>query len=204
METNELILNQLKEMEAYAQEHYVPIMQQEGIVFLQGLIQEKHCREILEIGCAIGYSAIQMARMDENIHVVTIERDESCIQEARNNIRKCGMENQIELIEGDALNIEVPGCFDLIFIDAAKAQYIKFFEKYKQHLKPNGIIVSDNLKFHGLVEHPELIQKRNKRALVRKIKQYIDFLQHNEEYETVFYDLGDGVSLSKKRNGMDG
>lgn len=189
----------IEAMEAYAVENNIPIMQKEGILFLQEVIKKHNVKRILELGSAIGYSAIQMCRMDNEIEVVTIERDESRYHKAVENIKLCHLEDRITLILGDALETEVEGMFDLIFIDAAKAQYIKFFERYEQHLLKDGIIVSDNLKFHGFVETTERIKNRNTRQLVNKIKRYIEYLETNENYQTTFYEQGDGVAISKKR-----
>lgn len=189
----------IEAMEAYATENNIPIMQKEGILFLQEMIKKHHVKRILELGSAIGYSAIQMCRMDDEIEVVTIERDESRYQKAVENVKLCHLEDRITLILGDALETEVEGMFDLIFIDAAKAQYIKFFERYESQLVKDGIIVSDNLKFHGFVETTERIKNRNTRQLVNKIKRYIEYLETNENYQTTFYEQGDGVAISKKR-----
>lgn len=192
--------NLIKEMEDYALVHDVPIMQKEGIEFFQNLIQKNNIKTILEVGTAIGYSAIQLARLDKEIQIVSIERDDVRYEEAVKNVNKSGLENQIRLIHGDALETDVDGYYDCIFIDAAKAQYIKFFEKYCLNLAEKGIIVSDNLSFHGFVDHPEKKMSRNLRQLVGKIKRYIVYLENNEEYETEFFELGDGVAVSRKRD----
>lgn len=189
----------IKEMEKYALEFDIPIMQKEGILFLQEYINKNEVNSILEIGSAIGYSAIQMCRLRDTIKVVTIERDESRYKKAIENIKKAKLEDRIKIYHADALDIEIEGSFDFIFIDAAKAQYIKFFEKYKRNLADNGVIMSDNLKFHGFVDTKERIKNRNTRQLVGKIKKYIQFLENNEEFDTTFFDLGDGVALSKRR-----
>lgn len=189
----------IEEMELYAQEHEVPIMQKEGIQFVQKCVDTYNVKTILEIGTAIGYSAIQMCRMDKDIKVVSIERDEKRHLKAKENIKKANMEDRITLYLADALKCEVEGKYDLIFIDAAKAQYIKFFEKYEKNLSDTGIILSDNLKFHGFVDHPELTKNRNTRQLVRKIATYVQWLKDNENYETIFYDFGDGVAISKRK-----
>lgn len=189
----------LEEMEEYAKIHNVPIMMKDGIEFLTNYIKENNIKNILEIGTAIGYSASKMALVDKDIHVTTIERDEMRYQEAIKNIQKLHLENQITVILDDAFHVELKDQYDLIFIDAAKAQYIKFFEKFKNNLKVNGVIVSDNLNFHGLVHSNESIESRNVRGIVRKLNNYIEFLTNNEEFETTFYELGDGVAVSKKR-----
>lgn len=189
----------IAEMEEYALKHDIPIMQKAGIEFFQDLIKKEKIHTILELGTAIGYSAIQLARLSSDIHVVSIERDEVRYQKAVENVERSGLSSQITLILGDALECDVTGTFDCIFIDAAKAQYIRFFERYAPLLNKDGCIVSDNLKFHGYVDDPSLPMSRNLRQLVGKIRRYIDYLQHLEAYETVFYDFGDGVAVTKSK-----
>ena len=186
-------------LEEYARENNIPIMQKDGILFLKEYILKNKVKNILEIGTAIGYSAINMALVSKNIKIVTIERDETRYDEAIKNVHDFGLEKQIEIILGDALEVEVHGTFDLIFIDAAKAQYIKFFEKYKYNLKSSGVIISDNLNFHGLVFYPEKIKSKNLRALVNKINNYREFLESNKEFTTKFLSIGDGIGISKKK-----
>jgi len=185
-------------LEEYAEENNIPIMQKDGILFLKDYILKHNVKSILEIGSAIGYSAIQMALVNENIKIVTIERDEVRYNEAVKNISEFKLNKQIDIILGDALETEIEGKFDLIFIDAAKAQYIKFFEKYKVNLAENGVIVSDNLSFHGLTEPDVVIKNRNLRQLVGKINKYKEFLENNKEFSTEFFVIGDGVAISKR------
>ena len=189
----------LDKMEEYAKINNVPIMMKDGIEFLTNYIKENNVKNILEIGSAIGYSAIRMALVSDDIYITTIERDKVRYDEAVKNIKEANLGNQINIILDDAFNVDIDFKFDLIFIDAAKAQYIKFFEKFKNNLSPDGVIVSDNLKFHGLVTTSEKIESRNVRQLVRKLKNYIDFLENNSEFETTFYDLGDGVAVSRRK-----
>lgn len=188
----------LEEIEQYAKYRNVPIMQKDGIEFLINFIKKNDIKNILEIGTAIGYSAIRMALVSSDISIDTIERDDERYNEALKNVKKFNLENQINLIFGDALEVEVDGNYDLIFIDAAKAQSIKFFNKYEPLLKKGKFIITDNLNFHGLVGSNEKMS-RNLKQLVRKISNYIEFLKENENYETKFYDTGDGISISQKR-----
>jgi len=185
-------------LEQYAKENNIPIMQKDGILFLQDYIIKNNIKNILEVGSAIGYSAIQMASLDKNINIVTIERDEVRYNEAVKNIDNFNMEEQIKIILGDALETKIDGKFDLIFIDAAKAQYIKFFEKYKTNLAEKGVIISDNLSFHGLTAPDVVIKNRNLRQLVGKINKYKKFLEDNKEFSTEFFDIGDGIAISKR------
>lgn len=186
------------DIKEYAKKNNVPIMQDEGIEFICQYIRDNKVKKILEIGSAIGYSALMFASVADDVYVTTIERDANRYEEAVFNIHSMNMSNRITIYHADALDINITDQYDLIFIDAAKSQYIKFFEKYKKNLSLNGVIISDNLAFHGLVENPELTNNRNTRQLVKKIKKYIDFLKDNKEFNTVFYNIGDGVSVSKK------
>ena len=189
------------EMEEYAKEHNVPIIEKDSIAFIMKFIKANNVKDILEIGSAIGYSAILMASVSDDVKVTTIERDETRYMECLKNVKKCEMQDKINVVCQDALEVNLSGVsYDLIFIDAAKGQYTNFFEKYKYFLKPSGVIISDNLKFHGHVGNRNNIASRNLKQLVGKIENYIDFLKDNEEFETKFYDVGDGLSVSIKKN----
>ena len=186
-------------MEQYALEKDVPIMLQEGITFMCSFIKEHQLKSILEIGSAIGYSAIRMAMLDKNIHITTIERDEERYQKAKEYIARSEYKDQITLLYGDALEADIQGSYDMIFIDAAKAQYIRFFERYEPLLIQGGYIITDNLKFHGFVEHPETATSRNLRQLVGKISRFINYLKSRDDFDTTFLEQGDGIGISKKK-----
>lgn len=188
----------IKEIEKYAEENNVPIMTPDGIKFLTDYIKKNNINKILEVGAAIGYSSIMMALANPNAEITTIERDEKRYLEAVKNIKKFNLENRINLIYKDAFEVEFEEEFDLIFIDAAKAQNTKFFEKFEKNLKKTGTIITDNMNFHGLVsKDPKEIESRNLRALLRKVRDYKKFLEENEKYITQFYELGDGIAVSK-------
>lgn len=187
-----------QQMLDYAEENNVPIMTNEGINFLTKYIAKYKIQKILEIGTAIGYSAVMMAYANPESEITTIERDEKRYLEAVKNIKKFNLEDRINLIYKDAFDVNLEDKFDLIFIDAAKAQNIKFFEKFEKNLKPSGAIITDNMNFHGLVaKDPSEIQSRNLRGLVRKLKDYTKFLEDNKKYETEFLDIGDGLAISR-------
>lgn len=188
-----------KDIKTFARKNSVPIMQEDGIDFMLQYIREHNVKRILEIGTAIGYSTIKFAKAGPDINVTSIEIDIDRHITARQNVADCGLSDRITLINGDALTYELEGMFDLIFIDAAKAQYIKFFEKYKNNLAPDGVIFSDNLSFHGMVEDLSLTHNYSTKKLVKKIQKYIAFLKANEEFNTTFYPFGDGVSISKRK-----
>lgn len=192
--------NKLKELEAYALENNIPIMQKDGIDYLVSFIKHKDINSVLEIGTAIGYSAISMALANPKLKVTTIERDETRYLEAIKNVKNFELEDRITLLFNDALEIKLDGEYDLIFIDAAKGQNRNFFEKFEPLLAKNGYIITDNMKFHGYVDKDESeIKNRNLRGLVRKIKEYHTFLEENPDYNTIFYDLGDGIAVSSRK-----
>ena len=193
----ELIL----EMEEYASTHNVPIIEKDSIKFIMKYIKANNIKNILEIGSAIGYSSILMASVAQDVTVTTIERDNNRYMECLKNVKKCNFEQKINVVFQDALDVNLTNVnYDMIFIDAAKGQYIKFFEKFKYFLNANGVIITDNLKFHGHVGKSKTIESKNLRGLVEKIENYIEFLRNNNEFETKFYDVGDGISVSVKKD----
>lgn len=188
----------IQAMEKYAVENNVPIIEKQSIAFIMRYIQEHNVKNILEIGSAIGYSTILMASSKDDVYVTTIERDETRYMECLKNVKNCEMDRKINVVYQDALevNLSKDNKYDLIFIDAAKGQYTKFFEKFKYFLSDKGAIITDNIKFHGYVGHSEDIESGNLKSLVKKIEGYIDFLKNNDEFKTEFYDIGDGLSVS--------
>ena len=196
---NTTVYADIREIKKYAIDNKVPIMQDDGIDFLTTFIVKNQINSVLEIGSAIGYSAIMMALANPNLKITTIERDRDRYLEAVKNIKKMGLEDRITLVFHDALEANIEGSFDMIFIDAAKGQNIKFFEKYELHLKGNGYII-DNMNFHGLVDKVDAeIESRNLRALVRKIRDYRTFLLNHSNYDVEFLNIGDGVAVAKRK-----
>ena len=190
----------IKEIKDYAEEENVPIMQNEGIEFLTDFITKNNITNILEVGTAIGYSAIRMALVNPRIKIVTIERDEARYLEAVKNVKKMGLEDRITLVFKDALEVNLNEKFDLIFLDGAKGQNINFFEHFEKNLDQDGYVITDNINFHGYVKKDESeIKSRNLRGLVRKIKDYINYLKTSIKYETTFYEKGDGISVTRRK-----
>lgn len=188
------------EMEQYAKEKNVPIIEKDTIAYIMKYIKAHNVKSILEIGSAIGYSAILMASASKEVKVTTIERDEIRYMECLKNVKKCGFDKEVNVVFQDALDINLTGVtYDLIFIDAAKGQYRKFFEKFQYFLAPGGVIITDNLKFHGYVGKKETIESKNLRGIVDKIESYVEFLKNNEEFDTEFIDVGDGISVSRRK-----
>ena len=193
-------LNDIKEIKQYAKENNIPIMQDEGIDFLTNFIVKKQIKNILEIGTAIGYSAILMAQATNDVVVTTIERDESRYMEALKNIKKMNLEDRITLIFNDALNVKLDEKYDLIFIDAAKGKNKDFFLNFEKNLDDNGYIITDNMYFHGYVDmNEEDIPSKNIRGIVNKIKDYTYFLENHMLYKTTIYNVGDGIAVTERR-----
>lgn len=188
----------LEEIERYAKENKIPIMLPDGIEYLCNFIKDNNITNILEIGSAIGYSAIKMALVNDNIRVTTIEKDSDRYNIALANIKKFNLENRITILNEDALDSIISDKYDLLFIDASKGHNIDFFNKYKNNVKDNGYIVTDNLSFHGLVEDESLVKTKNQKGIVKKIKLFIEFLDNNTEYNTTYIDVGDKISISSK------
>lgn len=188
----------IEEMEEDAKINKVPIISKDSLSFLFMLIDLKKPKRILEIGTAIGYCAINLASFDCDLIVDSIERDEALYNKAKANVSKAKLEKRINLYLADALTIDNNELksYDLIFIDGAKAQYEKFFNKFKSLLKEGGIIVSDNLLFHNLLFEENV--SKNVKGLTDKIKKYNLFLKENEEFKTYFFQVGDGIGVSIK------
>lgn len=190
----------IMEMERYAEINNIPIIEVDAIKFIMKYIRLNNVKSVLEIGTTIGYSAILMANAMTDVEITTIEKDEKRYREAVKNVNKCNLDKRIEIVYNDALEVNLAGhAYDLIFLDAAKGSYIKLFEKFCHYLKPGGVIITDNLKFHGLVNSKSTINK-SLRGIIEKIERYIEFLNNNDDYVTKFYDIGNGLSVSIKKN----
>lgn len=192
------------ELEDYAKDHNVPIVQPEVAALLRVLISIKRPIRVLEIGTAIGYSAIIMAQcLPEYSKIDTIEINEDSAKIARDNIKLAGKKEVINVIIGDAL--EVLPClsktYDMIFIDAAKGQYLEFFEQSLRMLADNGLLVSDNILYKGMVAEDELLVRR-KRTLVTRLRDYLKVICHREDLETSIIPIGDGVALSYRKSSL--
>lgn len=185
----------------YAACFHVPIIKEESLWLLKGLIKLIKPKRILEIGTAIGYSALEMASLCQDIKIDTIERDPKMQALALKNIEKYDAFKQINLIEEDALTLDLrrlANRYDLIFIDAAKAQYQKFFVKFSSLTNTGAIIVTDNIIFHNLVTGDHLDISKNTRSLVNKIDTYNNWLASLEDFSTTFLPIGDGLAISER------
>ena len=189
----------IDEIREYGIKNEVPIMSEESINEITKIIEENNVKSILEIGTAIGYSTICFASIPSVKKVVSIERDKVRENIAISNVKKSNLTN-IELILDDALNTSISDSFDMIIIDAAKSQNMKFFNKYKENLNDNGIIIIDNLDFHGFVGKSSEIKSRNLRQMVRKIEKFLVFLESLTEFDVEFIEVGDRLGVCKKKS----
>lgn len=187
------------EMERFAKEHQVPISQPETMKLLEVIIRLGRIRSVLEVGCAIGYSAICMAEAGcETIDTVEISPD--AVRVAKGNFQKAGIADRIRLYEGDAKEIlpTLDGEYDMIFMDAAKAQYQEFFPHCMRLLKTGGVLVSDNVLYKGMTATDELVTRR-KITIVKRLRNYLSMISSAPELETTVIPIGDGVALSFKK-----
>lgn len=189
----------LDNIRKYAINNNIPIFNKETEDFIVDIIKKNNIKSILEIGSAIGYSALVMASVNPDIRITTIERDRERYLIAVDNFKQYN-NKQIDIINADALiyDLSSDNKYDLLFIDAAKAQYRKFFEKYIINLKENGIIIVDNIDFHGFVSGTRQTNNRNTKQLVRKIKAFNDWIIQNPEWDVKYYTLGDGVYVIRR------
>lgn len=192
----------LAKMERYAAENHVPIMEPVGMDTLLAAMKLQKPGRLLEIGTAIGYSALRMAEAVAGLHITTLERDEERFEKALEYISQAGEQNRIRVLLGDALELAEQaaeaGPFDAIFIDAAKGQYRRFFELYEPMLKPGGVIYSDNVLFKGYAAGADAPSKRLEK-MARKITDYNEWLMAHPGYDTSIIPAGDGIAISIKR-----
>lgn len=189
-------------LKEYANEFKTPIIMEDALLYIKELIKEKRVLKILEIGTAIAYSALHFVSVDENIKLDTVERNSDIFEIAKANVLEYDKHQQINLHFGDALEYPLENLsnnYDLLFIDAAKAQSQKFFERYLPLLKEDAIIVTDNMNFHDVDINDPTISK-NLKNMLKKIAKYHDWLVAHPDFETKFVDLGDGLAITKRRN----
>jgi predicted O-methyltransferase YrrM len=191
----------LKDIQREALESYVPIIRPETVNLLQLLIKMNQPKTILEVGAAVGFSANLMAEAaGDDVRITTIENYEPRIPIANANFKRTGRDNQITLLEGDAMEIlpTLEGPFDFIFMDAAKGQYINFWPEIKRLIRDGGVVVTDNVLQDGdIIESRFAITRRN-RTIHKRMRDYLYELTHDEDFSTTILPLGDGVSISVK------
>lgn len=192
----------LEQIEQEALSDGVPIIRKEMQSFLKVLLRIKKPLRILEVGAAVGFSAILMSEyVPEDCRITTIENYEKRIPIARNNFKRAGKEAQITLIEGDAMEVlkTLEGPYDFVFMDAAKGQYIAYLPEVLRILSPDGILVSDNVLQNGEIIESRFVVERRERTIHSRMREYLYTLKHHEALETSIIPLGDGVALSIKK-----
>ena len=195
----------LKELEIYAEENSVPIVHKEVSDLLKVLLKIQKPKKILEVGCAIGYSSILFAtKCGDDSDITTCERNPIMIEKAKENIKRAGFENNIKILEGDAVeNLkDIEGEFDMIFLDAAKGQYKLFYDLVIDKLKVGGVLISDNILYKGMIADDNLVVRR-KKTIVKRMRNYLDYICKCEYLSTSLIPIGDGVALSYKNNRGD-
>lgn len=193
----------LETIEAEARAADVPIIRREMQSFLKVLLMMKKPKHILEVGTAVGFSALLMSTaVEEDCRITTIENYEKRIPIARGNFRRAGREEQITLIEGDAAEVmkTLDGPYDFIFMDAAKGQYIHYLPDAMRLLSEGGVLVSDNVMQDGDVIQSRFAVERRNRTIHARMRDYLYELKHNAKLTTSIIPLGDGVAVSVKHN----
>ena len=186
----------INDLEIYAQENHVPIMMKTGIEFILELIRNQAYTRILDLGTAIGYSAIRMAKLSTLIQIDTLENDPERAQLAIANIAAERLDTQIHVFAMDIAKFQTDRLYDLIFVDAAKAQYPRYMEQFRGNLAKGGVFVFDNLNFHGMVEDPSLTENKGTRQMIKKLRRFRETLMHDPDCLTQFYpEVGDGVAV---------
>lgn len=191
----------LDEIENYALAEQVPIIRKSMQSLLKFLLAYAGPKDILEVGTAVGFSALLMSEYGpEDCHITTIEKYEKRIPIARENFRRAGREDRITLLEGDALELlpSLESGYDMIFMDAAKGQYIHFLPQILRLLKPGGLLISDNVLQEGDIIESRFAVTRRNRTIHARMREYLYELKHNPLLETVILPLGDGVTLSTR------
>lgn len=190
----------IEQIKQKALQDHIPIIMDDTLEVVGKILEEKKPRAILEIGTAVGYSAIQFSKyLPEDGFIDTIERDEERIKEARENINDLNLEDKIHIFEGDALEVlpTLTGPYDVAFIDAAKGKYPMFLEHALRMLAKNGIIIADNVLYKGYVMSD--YNKHKQRTAVRGLREFLKNLQENENLTTQILEVGDGLAISRRK-----
>lgn len=190
----------LDELEAYAIETQVPIIRKEMQSFMKTMLVMNKPKQILEVGTAIGFSALLMSEFTDG-HITTIENYDKRIPIARDNLKKYHKEDQITLLEGDAMEVlkTLNGPYDFIFMDAAKGQYIHYLPEVMRLLSSGGVLISDNVMQDGDIIESKYAVTRRDRTIHKRMREYLYTLKHHEELETSILTLGDGVAVSVRK-----
>ena len=188
------------DLKEYAANNHVPIIKDGGLDFIIALIKKADCKMILELGSAIGYSAIKMAKTAADIYIDTLEKNEEMYLKAKENIAEAALNDRISIYHTDIKDFKTDKLYDLIFVDAAKAQYYNYLNQFIGNLKEDGVMVFDNIAFHGMVKDPSLTKNRNTKALVKKIRKFKELVQEDDRFDIMIYeDIGNAILTLRRR-----
>ena len=190
----------IEELKKQALQEGVPIIKDEGLAFLLNLIKERQCKNILELGTAVGYSSMMMAKLDKDIHIDTIEKNMDMYNQAVLNIKKEKLDKQIDVYGMPIEEFKTDKKYDLIFVDAAKAQYGKYMEMFLDNLDDDGVMVFDNMIFHGLIYRVDEIESKNLKNLLKKIIKFRELVINDNRFDIMMDDnIGDGILVLSRR-----
>ena len=195
-----------KKMEEYGHANHVPIINENGLKVLLDTVRKYKPKRVLEIGTAIGYSALQIAaNAAEGVEITTLELSEERARLARSFMEESPYNSQITILTGDAGKLleEISGSYDFVFIDAAKGQYPDYFRKIQPYLADDAVIAADNVLFRGYVRGGVEAPRRF-RTIVKRLREYLSMVENNPEYTTSIYDNGDGLAISVRRKDSNG
>ena len=195
----------LREMNDFAEENHVPIIERESEEFINFLISMQKPKKVLELGTAIGYSSISFAKRNKCIEKIdSVELKSEMAEIARKNISNVGLENIISVHESDAYDylLDLEEKYDLIFIDAAKGQYEKYFDSALKNLNEKGLIICDNVLFKGRIAEDSLV-KRRKITIVKRLRKFLKDISEDERFISSVVPIGDGVLLVRRKNEED-
>lgn len=193
---NEKLIAEIKEK---ALADRVPIMEDEGLEYMVQYLKNHHIGSLLEIGTAVGYSSIVFASSNPEMKILTLEINEERYQIAQENIKRANLTDRITSVLTDARLYDTDEMFDALFLDGPKAHNKELLNHYLKNLKDDGVILVDDVYFHGYVDHPELLQTRRLKPLVRKLTAFRNDMLNSEEFDSEYLEIGDGLLIAKRR-----
>ena len=189
----------IEKIKSEALRENVPIMEDEGLQYVINFLKEKNICSLLEIGTAVGYSSIYFASAKEDLHIVTLEKNEQRYQKALKNIKDVGLQDRIKAILTDARQFYLDEMFDCLFLDGPKAHNQQLLEMYTKNLKKGGYIIVDDVYFHGFIDNPEKLNTPRLKPLVKKLGKFRQDMLESKEYESIYLEIGDGLLICKRR-----
>lgn len=189
----------LNELRRQALKEAIPVMDEDSLQFVAEFLVDNGVQSLLEVGTAIGYSAITMAAADPQLYIVTLEIDEQRHQQAWENIRKAELEERITAVLTDARQYETAKAFDVILLDGPKAHNLELLTRFEQNLKPGGWCIIDDVYFHGFIDKPQVIRTKRLRTLARRFGDFQKKLENDPRYECTRVNIGDGLLLARKK-----